>query len=324
MSSSTKPKILVVGELNVDIILNQIEGYPQIGKEVLAQNLTMTLGSSSAIFASNLSALGSEVHFFGKVGKDIFGNFVKNALQRKNINISNVLESEHNFTGATIVLNYDTDRAMVTAQGAMMDLSEDEISDEKLSTFSHLHVSSIFLQPQLKKGIYNLFERAKKLGLSTSLDSQWDPEEKWNLDLEKLLPNLDVFIPNNKEFLFLTKSESIESGLEKVAHFANIVVIKDGENGAKFWKNHQIGSQKAYLNTQVVDCIGAGDSFDAGFIHTYLQKNSLEDCVDFANICGAMNTTSAGGTSIFEFMENFKIIAKNKFQYEFKTEITVQ
>lgn len=322
MSSNIKPKILVVGELNVDIILNQIEGYPQIGKEVLAENLTMTLGSSSAIFASNLSSLGSDVLFFGKVGKDIFGNFVKDALKSKNVDISNLIETENNFTGATIVLNYDMDRAMVTAQGAMKDLSENEISDELLASVSHLHVSSIFLQPKLKKGIYNLFQRAKELGLSTSFDSQWDPEEKWDLDLERLLPNVDVFIPNNKEFLFLTKSESLSEGLEKVNQFAKIVVIKDGENGAIFWQNHQIESQEAYLNTDVVDCIGAGDSFDAGFIHKYLQKNTLNDCVDFANICGAMNTTSAGGTSVFESMDNFKLIAKNKFQYEFKTEIT--
>jgi sugar/nucleoside kinase (ribokinase family) len=75
--------VIVVGELNVDLILNQIESFPEVGKEKLAENMTLTLGSSSAIFASNLSALGMRVSFIGKVGNDVFGNFVKNNSKRK-------------------------------------------------------------------------------------------------------------------------------------------------------------------------------------------------------------------------------------------------
>ncbi|MEP6951356.1 MAG: carbohydrate kinase family protein, partial [Ginsengibacter sp.] len=75
--------VIVVGELNVDLILNQIESFPEIGKEKLADNMILTLGSSSAIFASNLSALGMRVSFVAKIGNDIFGHFCKDQLTEK-------------------------------------------------------------------------------------------------------------------------------------------------------------------------------------------------------------------------------------------------
>ncbi len=61
--------VLAIGELNVDLIMNNIEGTPEVGKEKLAGSMTLTLGSSTAIFAANLSSLGSKVGFLGKIGK---------------------------------------------------------------------------------------------------------------------------------------------------------------------------------------------------------------------------------------------------------------
>ncbi len=77
--------VLVVGELNVDLIMNKIERFPEMGKEILAQQMTLTLGSSSAIFASNISSLGARVAFIGKIGKDKFGEVVTESLQKKNV-----------------------------------------------------------------------------------------------------------------------------------------------------------------------------------------------------------------------------------------------
>ena len=75
--------VIVIGELNVDLILNQIDAFPEIGKEKLADNMTLTLGSSSAIFASNLSALGMRVSFIGKIGMIFLAGFAKNSLKQK-------------------------------------------------------------------------------------------------------------------------------------------------------------------------------------------------------------------------------------------------
>lgn len=308
--------ILVVGELNVDIILDKIQGFPEIGKEIISKELNITLGSSSAIFASNLSSLENKVAFIGRIGKDNFSDIIKKSLKSKKVNTDFIISSEDYKTGLTIVMNYDMDRANVTFPGAMEHLLEEDVTDEILGQAKHLHLSSIFLQTGLIKDVAILFQRAKKLGLSTSLDPQWDPSEQWDLDLNELLPHVDVFLPNTEEFKFITKSSSIESGLEKIKSFANVVVIKDGKNGAHLWDTKKLISKPAFLNENVADCIGAGDSFDAGFISEYLKGKNLEKCLEAGNIIGAINTTASGGTTAFENIKTIKEIAKNKFSYQ--------
>ena len=86
--------VIVVGELNVDLILNSIDSFPEMGKEKIAKDMTLTLGSSSAIFASNLSSLGAKVAFVGKIGNDAFGNLVKESLQAKKVNTDFLITSE--------------------------------------------------------------------------------------------------------------------------------------------------------------------------------------------------------------------------------------
>jgi sugar/nucleoside kinase (ribokinase family) len=297
--------VIVVGELNVDIILNQIDRLPEIGKEILAGSLDLTLGSSSAIFASNLSSLGSKVSFLGKIGKDGFASTVLDSLQSKGVDTSNIIQSDTLNTGATVVLNFDQDRAMVTYPGAMEDLKLADINFERIATAGHLHFSSIFLQPGIRNDLQLLFKKAKSFGLTTSLDPQWDPAEKWDVNLNELLPHLDIFMPNRSEFFALTSCHSLEKGIEKIKKMApNLtLVVKDGANGAFGWNWNEWIHQPAILNEEVVDCIGAGDSFNAGFINKFIQGASLKQCLEYGAITGAVSTTRAGGTGAFSNMK---------------------
>ncbi len=307
--------IIVVGELNVDLILNRIDSFPEMGKEKLAEKMDLVLGSSSAIFASNLSSLGAAVTFIGKIGKDIFGNLVIDSLKQKNVDTSLILRDEKLKTGATIVLNYGEDRAMVTYQGAMQELRIDDFTVEKLQTAKHMHLSSPFLQPEIKKDIYRIFSMAKNAGLTTSLDPQWDPNEKWDLDLEKLLPLVDLFIPNKEEILRLTRKNNIKDALESVKEFANIIVIKMGSEGSLLWEHGSVNEEPAFLNDNVVDAIGAGDSFDAGFIYKFIKGANLKECQRFGNLMGALNTTAPGGTAAFSNYRQIIETAKEKFGF---------
>jgi sugar/nucleoside kinase (ribokinase family) len=307
--------VIVVGELNVDLILNQIDSFPEMGKEKLAQEMTLTLGSSSAIFASNLSSLGSKVSFLGKIGQDSFGELVINSLESKGVNTELIIRCNNLKTGATIVLNYDEDRAMVTHPGAMETLILDDISESALKTARHLHFSSYFLQPGMKKTIGKMFELAKNLGLTTSFDAQWDPEEKWDLDLQSVLPFVDVFIPNKQELLHLTQKSTIKEALDSISSVANIVALKMGNKGSLVFLDGKEIEKQAFLNTNVVDSIGAGDSFNAGFIHKYIQKYPVEECQEFGNLTGAVSTTAAGGTTAFSNHDGVIKIAKERFGY---------
>jgi sugar/nucleoside kinase (ribokinase family) len=307
--------VIVVGELNVDLILNRIDSFPEMGKEKLAKEMTLTLGSSSAIFASNLSSLGSEVSFLGKIGQDSFGDLVISSLESKGVNTDLVIRSESLKTGATIVLNYDEDRAMVTHGGAMEALKIEDISESVLKNAQHLHFSSYFLQPGLKKTIGDLFKMAKRLGLTTSFDAQWDPNEKWDLDLYSVLPSVDVLLPNKQELLNLTQKSTIDDALEFLSPVANTIAVKLGNKGSIVYSNNEKSIKEPFLNTDVVDAIGAGDSFNAGFIHKFIQKCTIEECQEFGNLTGAISTTAAGGTTAFKDYDTVIKIAKDRFGY---------
>lgn len=314
-SKGGKYDVLVAGELNMDLILAGMDNLPQRGKEILAPEMSLTLGSSSAIFASNLAVLGTSVCFIGKIGKDSFGNQVVKSLAEKGVEVSQITYSDTAKTGLTVALSYENERAMVTYPGAMLELKEEDITGDLLQSCSHLHVSSIFMQPALKKGMVPLFQRAKKAGLTTSLDTQWDPDEKWDCDWENLLPLVDVFMPNLEELKNITGQKEPEACINKIKDWVNIVVVKDGINGSIIWNNGEIFKQPVFINTQVKDTIGAGDSFNAGFIHQFIKDKPLKDCSELAAICGAVNTTFYGGTTAFNSKENVQKIALQQFNY---------
>ena len=308
--------VIVVGELNVDLILNQIQSFPETGKEKLADKMTLTLGSSAAIFASNLSSLGMSVSFIAKIGNDVFGKFCKEQLEKKGVDTSLLIIKDNLKTGATIVLNFGEDRAMITHQGAMKHLGLNDIKKEVLSRAKHLHFSSYFLQPGFKNDLHSLFNMAKESGLTTSLDVQWDPAEEWDFDCKKILPFVDVFLPNETELLNLTGENSIESALSAVNGLGKIIVVKKGNQGSVVRCNNKIINGKAFLNENVVDAIGAGDSFNAGFIYKFISGSPPEDCQTFGNLIGAISTTMSGGTTAFTGYEETMKVAKQKFGYE--------
>jgi sugar/nucleoside kinase (ribokinase family) len=308
-----KIDVVVVGELNVDIILNGIDGLPVIGKELMAKSMSVTLGSSSAIFAGNLSSLGCSVAFVGKIGNDIFANLVLRSLESRKVDTSRIIKSDELSTGATIVMAYDQDRANVTYPGAMDELRLEDIDFEFLAGAKHMHFANCFMQPGIRKDLVSLFRKAKELGLTTSLDTQWDPEERWDLPLQELLPYVDIFMPNMAEFANFTGEADVTTGINKIKEYSNIIVIKNGDKGALAWDGQKIISQPAFRNDNVIDTVGAGDSFDAGFVRDFIKGLSIEECLVTGALAGAINTTCAGGTGAFQSLEMARSIAHEKF-----------
>lgn len=305
--------VLVVGELNVDLILDRIEKFPEIGKEVIAKDMTLTLGSSSAIFASNISSLGARVAFAGKIGKDKFGDVVLESLSGNGVDVSMIRIDEQWGTGATIILNVAEDRAMTTYPGAMDHLTIDDISDEDLSKARHLHFSSYFLQPGMWGSLGELFRRAKKLRLTTSFDMQWDPQETWKLDVTDVLPYVDVFLPNEKEIMFLTGKDNPESAADALKEYVRILAVKRGNKGSQVYYEGIMNVLPSFLNRNVVDAIGAGDSFNAGFIYRFICGDTIAECQKFGNLTGAVSTTAAGGTAAFRDYGLFRKVAREQF-----------
>lgn len=307
--------VLVVGELNVDLILNELAAFPSIGKEVLSCSMSLTLGSSAAILAHNLSQLGSKVAFAGKMGNDVFGDIILQRLQAGGVDTSLIIRGDHLTTGATVVLNVDNDRAMITHPGAMETLSLEDIPIHSLTRSRHLHFSSYFLQPGLKKDIATLFREAKRLGMTTSFDPQWDPGEKWDLDIGKILPHVDIFLPNENELIFITGQRDLAAAIDHISSFPCMTAIKRGVEGSTLLHKGTVETQPAFLNDRFADAIGAGDSFNAGFIHQFLLGNPPDACQRFANFAGSISTTAPGGTGAFDGSIDIHSLAREKYGY---------
>ena len=306
--------IAAIGELNVDVILNGIESEPEIGKEKFAREMTVTLGSSTAIFAANASALGSRVCFVGMVGRDSFGDLVRASLAARGVDTGFLIEGDTP-TGATICMNYGEDRANLTYQGAMDVMGFDDIDPGVFDAARHIQLSSRFMQSGLLRDIGKVLDMAAGKGMTVSLDTQWDPLETWRLDYREVLPKVTVFLPNEKELQALTGTRDLESAVAAVAPWlGGAMVVKCGSRGSLLVKKE--GSRvhlPAFLNRSVVDAIGAGDSFNAGFISAFVKGYSLEDCQVTGNLTGAVNTTAAGGTGAFTSLEAVRALCRERF-----------
>lgn len=313
--SIKKYDVVVIGELNVDLILNKATVFPELGKEILARQMDLVLGSSSAIFASNISCLGAKVAFIGKTGVDLFGDFVTNSLRSKDVDTSGIVQNKSCKTGATVVVNFNEDRAMITHPGAMETFTSDEVNWDIIRQSRHLHISSYFIQSSLQKDISGIFRKAQELGLTTSLDPQWDPTEQWETDLDRMLSGVDLFFPNEAEILKITQTSNIEDMLQKIKPSGTTIVIKQGSRGSTIIQNGISDSLPAFLNKEVVDAIGAGDSFNAGFVYQFLQNKPLEYCQRFGSMVAALSTTAAGGTGAFSGRDKVFTVLKEKYGY---------
>src|SRR5690625_1751773 len=309
-----KQDLLVIGELNMDLILDDVKSFPELGKEKIAGDLKLTLGSSSAIFAANSARLGLSVGFSGMVGDDDFGEMVLRQLGEYTIDTSWVTISQQYKTGLTAIIRHDGNRANVTYPGAMEPFSLADIPPEAFRQARHLHMSSIFLQPGVKNELFAIIERAKSVGMTVSVDTQWDPEEQWDLDFEKLLSHIDFFLPNEDEFLNIAGARTTDEAIKRFQPFlaGGAIIIKQGAKGATYVTADEVQPFPGHLNSHPVDTIGAGDSFNAGLIYRFLQGDPLPRCIHFANITGAVSTTASGGTAAIQNVDAVRDIATNQ------------
>jgi sugar/nucleoside kinase (ribokinase family) len=289
-------KILVAGELNPDLILRDYQMFPELGKEVLVDDLQLTLGSSSAICAVGLARLGDSVAFAANVGVDVYGDYCISVLKAAGIDVSLVRRRADLKTGITVSITSSRDRALVTYSGAISSLTAGDIPQPAFSGRNHFHVSSYFLQDCLRPELRGLFARARAAGLTTSLDTGYDPTEKWADGVIETLTEVDVFFPNESEIQGLTGCSDPEAGLRKLDNGHTLLVGKLGPQGCIALHHGQLFRVPAFP-IKVVDTTGAGDSFNAGFLHAWLRRRPLEDCLRFAAACGALSTRGPGGTA---------------------------
>jgi sugar/nucleoside kinase (ribokinase family) len=291
--------VTIAGELNLDLILYGLPEELPPERELLADGMMLTLGSSSAIVAHNLAALGSRVGFQSLIGQDSLGQIALDRLAEGGVDVSHVRRTQGSTTtGLTVLLPRPTWRNILTYPGTIAELSLKDLDLDYLSDSRHFHFSSLYLQQALQPDIAEVLRRLKAAGLTISLDTNDDPQDIWGGGVKDLLKYVDVLLPNEREATRITGTNDPEAAIQQLSELVPLVIVKLGKEGALAQRGKERFTSPS-LQVEAVDAVGAGDSFDAGFLHEYLQGSDLQTCLASGNRAGALSVTRPGGTEAF-------------------------
>ncbi len=288
--------LLIVGEINPDMILRGADVMPTFGQvEKTVETAELTIGASAVITACGAARLGLKVAFVGVVGDDLYGRYMLTAMQGRGIDVAHCLIVPDLQTGFTLILvQPDGDRAMLTFPGAIAALRPSQINRALLTQTRHLHVGSYFLLDGLRDGLPDLFAAARAQGVTTSLDTNWDPQERWQV--QQVLPYCDVLLPNAAEAQRLAAGATLEAALAKLARTVPTLAVKLGADGGLVQQGGEVVRLRPYP-VQVIDTVGAGDSFNAGFLYGYIHRWLPVQSLQLALVCGSLSTRAPGGTA---------------------------
>jgi ribokinase len=306
-------ELTVIGDINLDVISFPLKNYPQKDKQILLPKIIVQLGGSSAIFASTCSSLGIKTKFIGRLGFDFISEFLIKEIQEIGID-PRIKRIEGEEAGITISLTFeDMKRAMISFRGSNENLCKKDF-DLKEIEGKILHVGGFNLLDSLRKDVYEIFSYAKKKGMKTSLDPNWDPKgwaKERLFDLFKILKITDFFFPDYEEGKAITKFEEPERIVEKFLDLGvKIVALKCGKDGCYVGKENEVFHMKGF-KVKAVQTTGAGDAFNAGFIKAFLSGLSLKECARFANAVGAFYTTKFGRERFPKESEIRKLLLKH-------------
>ncbi len=302
--------LTIAGELNLDLILYGLPRELPAERELLAQGMALTLGSSSAIVAHNAAALGCKVGFISCIGDDQFGEIALARLREGGVDISQVRRKPGVGTGLTVILQRTGERNILTYPGTISELSFADLDLDYLGDSRHFHLSSLYLQTKLRPQVPELLQELKRRGLTISLDTNDDPADEWE-DLNGVLKYVDVFLPNARELRKAAGADDLQEAMRRVAEKVPLLVVKLGGEGAVAVQGKQRFTEPA-LKIDVVDPVGAGDSFDAGFLSQYIHGADLPKCLRAGNTAGALSTTRPGGTEAFRDREHRERFLKER------------
>lgn len=307
---SKKPyDIIVFGDTCVDLILRDADVAPQFGQvEKTVADYDLVMGGSCCIFAAQAAKLGLRVAILGRVGADYFGKLITDTLAEARVDTRFLEVDEALRTGITVHLVQGDDRAMLTHMGSLNALTAADVTDDILASARHLHYGSLYLQTGLLPHWVDILARAKHRGLTVSLDTNWDPAERWDHDLERAYPHIDVLLPNEQEAMYLSGKDSYGEAIADLRKRVPLLVVKRDIAGAVAWQGEQEFAQSVFEATEGGDGIGAGDSFDAGFLAGWLNGLPLASCLSLACECGRGVAGGVGGVAGQPHLSDFSFL----------------
>jgi sugar/nucleoside kinase (ribokinase family) len=288
--------VITFGDMCVDLILSGGDVVPRFGQvEKLVADYTLEMGGSCCIFACQAAKLGLRTAILGRVGDDAFGRLILERLAGCGVDTGHVIIDPALKTGLGVALCRQDDRAILTYLGTISAIRSDDVTAEFLASARHLHYGSYFLHTGLRPHTPAILRQARRLGLTVSFDTNWDPAERWNSTLQEALSLVDLAFPNEQEALYISRASSVERAAAIfIGRGVSVVALKRGARGASAFTGHST----YHCPVQPAaggDSIGAGDSFDAGFVAGWLNGLDIQECLALACACGAAVAGGVGG-----------------------------
>ncbi len=287
---------MVAGDLFIDIVMSGFSFWPEPGQEAVATEYCREVGGGAAITSAGLAKLGSRTGVLGVVGQD--GAWLVDRLRKQGVDTAGIAYDMHEPTAFSVAVSSPEDRAFFTYLGANYKFSEvllEAATERLLSQARHVHLACA---PDLDTA-GELLQALKLNDCCISLDVGW--HELWLRDPRSMavLRNVDIFFPNEAEASCMTDQTEPRAMLEAFAEAGvKAVVLKLGAHGAALlWEGRIIMGEPYPVEAH--DTTGAGDSFDAGFLHAWLRGETPETCLRVATICGALSTEALGGIEAF-------------------------
>jgi sugar/nucleoside kinase (ribokinase family) len=293
------PGIYLTGNVVADTLVRPVEGMPRWGTTTYVESISVHLGGNGAGSAYAVAMMGVPAKLAGAIGDDPPGAFVTGRLRSAGVEISQMRVLDKTATAVTVGLVHSGgERLFFHELGAsgLLQLDDIPFSSEVVAGYSFFHYASIFCLPALRPQASEVLERARRAGLRTSLDLDWDTSGRWFDDLGPLCPLIEFLFLNAQEAQMLCGLEEPEAvGLFFLDRGVQTVVFKMGAKGCAVFTRDDEFRVPAYV-VQVVDTTGAGDCFCGGFLAGLCRGFSLRESARLANAVAAHGVQQMGNT----------------------------
>jgi len=288
--------LIAAGEFFFDLIFYELDHLPRMGEELVTSNFALTLGGGAPTTAITAARLGRRVQLAAVLGDTSLDEFAIHELNNQGVSTNLVRQHRGTMGALTVAVSLPKDRFFLTYPGSNAYLEKYLLSPTGLKLLAaggHVHFG---LSPKDWKPYAELVRRLKKRGVTTSWDLGWHPEAVALQGFRELYAALDVVFLNKIEALRYADEKTAQRAMRKLASPGQVIVVKLGPEGAIALSPS--GAARAEpMKVAAVDTTGAGDAFNGGFLHKWMDGASLENCLRTGNVCGALSTTKPGGSA---------------------------
>ena len=302
--------VVCLGQFTADVVVSHVDSLPEKGKAIFVDDITLNNGGCACNTAVALGKLGISTAVIGKVGCDTFGDFLIRGMNGAGLDTSAMIRDASVTTSTTTVLvSPDGERSFLHYYGGNARMSEEDIKYDIIKTAKILHVAAAFLVPGLDgEPMARVLAQARQMGVTTSLDTAWDAEDRWMKLVESCLSHLDIFVPNLEEAQMLTGRQYPSEIAEVFMDYGvDTVVLKLGADGCYARTGDYEFNMPAFKVNKLVDTLAAGDSFVAGFLAGIVKGWDLEKACRLANAVGACCVSGKGTSGIKSMQETMKL-----------------